>query len=140
MLFQMGNVFTAGPYEHNPWVGDRPQKYPYTLSAKIAQFPYVYHWRYCLLGKAAVYSAILGMPFFYWIQKKCKFSRMERLIFSDNISDTLYILSQHTHLVMSKNGSERTDSVLNGTRRNILLNTTCIEYGFPINLVLERQR
>lgn len=67
------NVFTAGPYDHNPFVGDRPMKIPYTLSAKIAQFPYVFYWRYGIFYKAAVITFFVGIPVFYKIEKLCKF-------------------------------------------------------------------
>lgn len=82
----MGNVFTPGPYPHNPFVGDRPMKYPYTMGAKIAQFPFVYHWRYMLVSKAAVCSFLFGIPVFYKLQQLCKFNGR----FSTNNESFLY--------------------------------------------------
>uniref|UniRef100_A0A6M2DEX9 Uncharacterized protein n=1 Tax=Xenopsylla cheopis TaxID=163159 RepID=A0A6M2DEX9_XENCH len=50
-------------------VGERPMKYPYTFSAKIAQFPLKYHvvnnplWKYYFIAVG------LSLPIFYKIQK-----------------------------------------------------------------------
>lgn len=52
----------------------RPMKYPYTYSAKLAQFPYKFHinnqwfYRYYIFGFAAT------IPVFLYFQKLCKYS------------------------------------------------------------------
>lgn len=51
----------------------RPMKFPYTFSAKLAQFPYKFYiqkqwiWRYYLVG------VLISAPVFYKIGKLCKY-------------------------------------------------------------------
>ncbi|XP_014471112.1 PREDICTED: uncharacterized protein LOC106742556 [Dinoponera quadriceps] len=47
----------------------RPMKYPYTIVAKVAQFPYKYYWKHSWLFKYLIYSTVLSAPIFYKIQK-----------------------------------------------------------------------
>ncbi|XP_008205515.1 uncharacterized protein LOC100118244 [Nasonia vitripennis] len=47
----------------------RPMKYPYTLSAKIAQFPYKHYYKHSWAFKYFLYSTIICLPIFYKIQK-----------------------------------------------------------------------
>jgi len=42
-------------------------KYPYTLSAKVAQFPYKFHWNNNWLFRYYFYGLAVSAPFFYWI-------------------------------------------------------------------------
>lgn len=59
----------------------RPMKFPYTFSAKIAQFPYKFYiqkqwiWRYYLIGVA------VSIPLFYKISQMGKF--LLTVFFSD---------------------------------------------------------
>merc|ERR1712055_3910 len=41
---------------------DRTMKYPYTMSAKIAHFPYGYHWRKVWLFRWMIYTSIFMIP------------------------------------------------------------------------------
>lgn len=43
--------------------------YPYTISAKIAQFPYKLYWNNSWVFKFSVIGAIISIPFFYKMQK-----------------------------------------------------------------------
>ncbi|CAB0031228.1 unnamed protein product [Trichogramma brassicae] len=47
----------------------RPMKYPYTMSAKMAQFPYKFYWKHSWGFKYWVIASILCVPVFYKIQK-----------------------------------------------------------------------
>ncbi|XP_058790017.1 uncharacterized protein LOC131663564 [Phymastichus coffea] len=47
----------------------RPMKYPYTLSAKIAQFPFKYYYDNSWVFKYSAFAFILCIPIFYKIQK-----------------------------------------------------------------------
>ncbi|XP_076667327.1 reduction of Rh1 isoform X2 [Andrena cerasifolii] len=47
----------------------RPMKYPYTLSAKIAQFPYAYYYKHSWVFKYWVLGCLVTAPIFYKIQK-----------------------------------------------------------------------
>ncbi|EZA54008.1 hypothetical protein DMN91_000991 [Ooceraea biroi] len=51
----------GGPY--------RPMKYPYTLTAKIAQFPFKYYWKHSWLFKYWLIGIVVVSPVFYKIQK-----------------------------------------------------------------------
>jgi len=51
----------------------RPMKYPYTLTGKIAQFPYKYYFQHSWLFKYMIFGALATLPVFYQIQKLCKF-------------------------------------------------------------------
>lgn len=42
--------------EHYPFLGPRPMRFPYTVAAQIAQFPFVYHWRYVTIFKYFIFS------------------------------------------------------------------------------------
>jgi len=53
--------------------GFRPMKYPYTLTAKIAQFPYKYYLQHSWLFKYMIFGTLATLPIFYQIQKLCKF-------------------------------------------------------------------
>lgn len=50
----------------------RPMKYPYTYSAKIAQFPYKFYWTNSWLARYWVYGVIVSLPLFYKIHKAGK--------------------------------------------------------------------
>merc|ERR1712098_119785 len=43
---------------------DRTMKYPYTLSAKMAHFPYAHYWKKVWLFRWMFYSAVLLWPVF----------------------------------------------------------------------------
>ncbi|KYM97132.1 PREDICTED: uncharacterized protein LOC108778780 [Cyphomyrmex costatus] len=47
----------------------RPMKYPYTLTAKIAQFPFKYYMQHSWLFKYLLISTFVTIPIFYKIQK-----------------------------------------------------------------------
>ncbi|XP_011630085.1 uncharacterized protein LOC105422424 [Pogonomyrmex barbatus] len=47
----------------------RPMKYPYTLTAKLAQFPYKYYWNHSWMFKYTIIGALIAVPIFYKIQK-----------------------------------------------------------------------
>lgn len=49
----------------------RPMKYPYTLSAKIAQFPFMRYYNHPRgwILKYWVAATVICMPFFYYVQK-----------------------------------------------------------------------
>ena len=51
----------------------RPMKFPYTMSAKIAQFPYKYYLNNNWVARYWMISAIACIPIFYSIQKLCKY-------------------------------------------------------------------
>lgn len=51
----------------------RPMKYPYTISGKLAQFPFRYYMQHSWLFKYTLYATILSIPIFYKIQKLCKY-------------------------------------------------------------------
>lgn len=51
----------------------RPMKYPYTYTAKVAQFPYKFYFTHSWGFKYGVYAFILCAPIFYKIQKLCKY-------------------------------------------------------------------
>ncbi|XP_026466862.1 uncharacterized protein LOC113370411 [Ctenocephalides felis] len=50
-------------------VGERPMKYPYTLSAKIAQFPFKFYLNNNALWKYYFIAVAVSIPVFYKIQK-----------------------------------------------------------------------
>lgn len=52
--------------------GYRPMKYPYTISAKIAQFPYRYYYQHSWMFKYLIFGTLITLPIFYKIQKLCK--------------------------------------------------------------------
>lgn len=43
----------------------RPMKYPYTFSAKIAQFPYKFYWKNSWLARYWIYGMVVSFPLFY---------------------------------------------------------------------------
>ncbi|XP_072750018.1 uncharacterized protein Roh [Anoplolepis gracilipes] len=47
----------------------RPMKYPYTISAKLAQFPFRYYMQHSWLFKYTVLAIGISLPIFYKIQK-----------------------------------------------------------------------
>ncbi|CAL1673239.1 unnamed protein product [Lasius platythorax] len=47
----------------------RPMKYPYTISAKLAQFPFRYYMQHSWLFKYTIIAVALTYPIFYKIQK-----------------------------------------------------------------------
>ncbi|XP_011869631.1 PREDICTED: uncharacterized protein LOC105563004 [Vollenhovia emeryi] len=47
----------------------RPMKYPYTVSAKIAQFPYKYYIKHSWLFRYMLVATVVTMPFFYKVEK-----------------------------------------------------------------------
>ncbi|KYN28418.1 PREDICTED: uncharacterized protein LOC108770428 [Trachymyrmex cornetzi] len=49
--------------------GIRRMKYPYTFTAKIAQFPYKYYWKHSWLYRYFLLSSLITVPIFYKIQK-----------------------------------------------------------------------
>jgi len=49
---------------------DRPMKYPYTFTAKIAQFPYKYYWKNNWPFRYFFYGVVVTFPFIYWIDRK----------------------------------------------------------------------
>lgn len=54
----------------------RPMKYPYTYTAKIAQFPYKHYFKHSWLARYWIYSIIICTPLFYSIQKMCKLNQI----------------------------------------------------------------
>ena len=50
----------------------RTMKYPYTISAKVAHFPYAYYWKNNFVFRYWIYANILLIPVFYKIQKLCE--------------------------------------------------------------------
>ncbi|KAF8774293.1 uncharacterized protein LOC129985195 [Argiope bruennichi] len=48
----------------------KQMKYPYTYAAKIARFPYKFHWDNFWLPRFLVGSVILTFPFFLFIHRK----------------------------------------------------------------------
>ncbi|EFN82388.1 hypothetical protein EAI_01530 [Harpegnathos saltator] len=44
-------------------------KYPYTLTAKLVQFPYKYYWKHSWLFRYMFYSIFATLPIIYKIQK-----------------------------------------------------------------------
>ncbi|XP_013787121.1 uncharacterized protein LOC106471080 isoform X2 [Limulus polyphemus] len=48
----------------------RPMKYPYTFSAKIAQFPYKFHFTKNWFLKYYIFGFALSYPIFLYIHKK----------------------------------------------------------------------
>lgn len=53
-------------------VPGRPMKFPYTFSAKIAQFPLKFHIQNQWVWKYWVAGIVLSFPIFYKIHKLCK--------------------------------------------------------------------
>ncbi|XP_043462020.1 uncharacterized protein LOC122498390 [Leptopilina heterotoma] len=47
----------------------RKMKYPYTYSAKIAQFPYQYYFKHSWMIRYCCYAAIVVAPIIYQFQK-----------------------------------------------------------------------
>ncbi|XP_011707883.1 PREDICTED: uncharacterized protein LOC105462744 [Wasmannia auropunctata] len=47
----------------------RPMKYPYTLTAKAAQFPYKYYIKHSWLYKYMLIGTLVAFPIFYKIQR-----------------------------------------------------------------------
>ncbi|TGZ49173.1 uncharacterized protein Roh [Temnothorax longispinosus] len=47
----------------------RPMKYPYTLTAKVAQFPYRYYVKHSWLYKYLLIGTLVSFPIFYKVQK-----------------------------------------------------------------------
>lgn len=47
----------------------RPMKFPYTFSAKVAQFPYKMYFTQQWIWKYYALSVVLTIPLFYKIQK-----------------------------------------------------------------------
>ncbi|KAF2356444.1 hypothetical protein FHG87_012804 [Trinorchestia longiramus] len=50
----------------------RTMKYPYTLTAKIAHFPYAHYWKNNWLYRYMWYATVVCIPVFYKIQQMCK--------------------------------------------------------------------
>lgn len=50
----------------------RPMKYPYTYSAKIAQFPYKFYFQNSWLARYWVFGMVAVFPLFYKIHKAGK--------------------------------------------------------------------
>lgn len=79
----------------------RPMKFPYTFSAKIAQFPLKFYiqnqwiWKYYLVGLA------ISLPVFYKIHKLCK---LKLIIFFRTKNSNYYIFLQQTLLKMLLSG------------------------------------
>lgn len=67
----MGGIISSGPYDYNPFVGNRPMKYPYTIAAKFAQFPWVYHYKYTIWFKPMLIALIPQFYVMYKIQRWC---------------------------------------------------------------------
>lgn len=51
----------------------RPMKFPYTFSAKLAQFPYKHYFSNQWIWKYYAISVVLCIPVFYKISKLCKY-------------------------------------------------------------------
>lgn len=47
-------------------------KYPYTFTAKVAQFPVQHYIKNVWVLRYYAFGVGLSAPLFYWIQKKCK--------------------------------------------------------------------
>ena len=50
----------------------RPMKYPYTFSAKIAQFPYKFYWNNNWMFRYYPYGVLAALPVFVYISRKSK--------------------------------------------------------------------
>jgi len=50
----------------------RRMRYPYTFTAKIAQFPYKYYAKHSWLYKYWLVGVVVSIPIFYQIEKLCK--------------------------------------------------------------------
>ncbi|XP_012266202.2 uncharacterized protein LOC105691943 [Athalia rosae] len=50
----------------------RPMKFPYTFSAKIAQFPYAHYFNNQWLYRYFCYGTLLAIPVFWKLQKMSK--------------------------------------------------------------------
>ena len=50
----------------------RPMKYPYTFSAKIAQFPYKFYLQNSWLARYWLVGIVASLPLFYQIHKAGK--------------------------------------------------------------------
>lgn len=51
----------------------RPMKYPYTFSAKIAQFPFKHYFKHNWVVRYYCLSIVLCAPLFYKIQQASKY-------------------------------------------------------------------
>lgn len=51
----------------------RRMKYPYTFTAKFAQFPYAYYTKHSWLFRYWHIGVLLTIPIFYKIQKLCMY-------------------------------------------------------------------
>ncbi|XP_018326118.1 uncharacterized protein LOC108737651 [Agrilus planipennis] len=61
---QGGDAFSFKP--------ERPMKFPYTFSAKIAQFPYKFYYDNNWMAKYYCYAVILCLPVFYKLERVSK--------------------------------------------------------------------
>lgn len=80
----------------------RPMKFPYTFTAKIAQFPYAFHIKNNWLYRYYCYGFLVSLPVFYKIHKLCKneffYTRRRKLISLNNHSYFFNYSQQSTEL------------------------------------------
>jgi hypothetical protein len=57
----------------------RPMKYPYTFSAKVAQFPLRHYLQNNWLWKYYFIAVVASIPLFYKITKLCKYQTFTKI-------------------------------------------------------------
>jgi len=48
----------------------RTMVFPYTMTARLAQFPFKWYWKNEWLMRYYAYAIVICIPVFFWIQKK----------------------------------------------------------------------
>lgn len=69
-----------------------PMVYPYTYTAKLAQFPFAYHFKQCWLHRYLCYSVIVCYPLFLFIHFKGMFLLAGFVVLSSNVLKTSFVL------------------------------------------------
>lgn len=59
----------------------RPMKFPYTFSAKLAQFPYKFYFKNQWIYRYYVPAVILCLPVFNYFRKLCKSFQILKVVF-----------------------------------------------------------
>lgn len=80
----------------------RMMKYPYTFSAKVAQFPWAHYTKNVWLFKYYGVGVGLCIPIFMWIQKMCKLFCCVYLITIAGICSHVFVIAIggfHSHSV-----------------------------------------
>lgn len=63
---------SGGAFSNKSSKQSRPMKFPYTFSAKIAQFPFKYYYKNNWMFRYYWYGVIGSIPVFAYFQKLCK--------------------------------------------------------------------